>query len=288
MATRIKAIMSKMFKLVKQSLIAACTGAALLLSVNAQAALDQTHAAFDGLLKKNVMWNAAGTTTSVNYKGFAADKAELKTVLDQYAAVSKAEFDAMKRDEKMAFLINVYNAYTIDLILTKYPNLKSIKDIGNLLNKPWGLKIVKLLGEEKSLDYVEHEVLRAPGNFDEPRVHFLVNCASIGCPALRPEAVTAAKLEAQLEDSTKRFLRDRTRNRFNPQTGNLEVSKIFDWFKVDWTRGVKSGGQGFASREAFFAKFAEQLTDDKAGMQLIKDGKAPITHLDYDWNLNGR
>ncbi len=277
-----------MFKKSKNGLFAVIASAAMLLSFNAQAALDQTHAALDSLLKKNVVWNAAGTTTTVNYKGFAADKGELKTVLDQYAAVSKAEFDAMKRDEKMAFLINVYNAYTIDLILTKYPNLKSIKDIGNLLNKPWSIKFVKLLGEEKSLDYVEHDVLRAPGNYDEPRVHFLVNCASIGCPALRPEAITASKLEAQLEDSTKRFLRDRTRNRFNPQTGNLEVSKIFDWFKVDWTRGVKSSGQGFASREAFFAKFADQLTDDKAGQQLIKDGKAPITHLDYDWNLNGR
>jgi hypothetical protein len=277
-----------MVKNLKIGFISIVTAVALTLSMQARAALDQSHAALDSLLKKNVAWNTTGTASSVNYKAFAADRAQLKAVLDQYSAVTKSEFDAMKRDEKMAFLINVYNAYTIDLILTKYPDLKSIKDIGGVFSKPWSLKIVKLFGEEKTLDYVEHDVLRAPGNYDEPRIHFLVNCASIGCPALRPEAVTAAKLEAQLEDSTKRFLRDRTRNRFNPQSGQLEVSKIFDWFKVDWTRGTKAGGHGFASREAFFAKYAEQLTDDKVGQQIIKDGKASISHLDYDWNLNGR
>jgi Protein of unknown function, DUF547 len=258
--------------------------AALFTCGAAQAALDHSHASFDALLKKHVAWNAAGNASSVSYKGFADDRATLKTVLDQYATVSKAEYDAMKRDEKMAFLVNVYNAYTIELILTKYPDIKSIKNIGGVFGKPWGIKFVKILGEEKTLDNVEHDMLRAQGMFDEPRVHFVVNCASIGCPALRPEAITAAKLENQLEDGTKRFLRDKSRNRYNMQTGRLEVSKIFDWFKVDWTRGSK----GFRSREVFFAKYAELLSDDAAIQSKIKDGKVDLAFQDYDWGLNGR
>ena len=253
-------------------------------SASAFAALDQTHSGFDALLKKHVAWNAQGTASSVNYKAFAADRAALKTVLEQYASVTKAEYDAMKRDEKLAYLVNVYNANTIELILTKYPDLKSIKDIGGLFGKPWNIKFVNLFGESHHLDHVEHDLIRGAGNFDEPRVHFVVNCASIGCPALRPEAITGAKLDAQLEDNTKRFLRDKTRNRFNASEGKLEVSKIFDWFKVDWTRGTK----GITSREVFFAKYADLLTDDAAGQATIKEGKASIGHLDYSWALNGR
>jgi hypothetical protein len=246
--------------------------------------LDQSHQAWDGLLRRHVYWNASGTATSVSYKGFAADRAQLKTVLDQYSAVSKAQYEGLKRDEKLAFLINVYNAFTIELILTKYPELRSIKEIGGVFTKPWSIRFVKILGEEKHLDHVEHDMIRAPGVFDEPRIHFVVNCAAIGCPALRPEAITAVRLEAQLEDSTRRFLRDRGRNKFNVSTGQLEISKIFDWFRVDW----QSGYRGITSREQFLAKYAELITDDTIAIQLIRDGKAPLRFLDYDWSLNDR
>jgi Protein of unknown function, DUF547 len=247
-------------------------------------ALDQNYAALDALFKKHVAWNAAGVASTVNYKGFLADRAELKKVLDELSAVSKAEYGAMKRDEKLAFLINTYNAYTVELILTKYPDLKSIKDLGSFTQSPWKKQFFKLLGDDKGLDNVEHDMIRAAGAFDEPRIHFAVVCASIGCPALRPEAATAAKLEAQLEDGAKRFLKDKSRNRFNKQSGKLEVSKIFDWYKGDFEKGHK----GITSREVFFGKYADLLSDDPAAQQLIKDGKVSISHLDYDWNLNDR
>jgi Protein of unknown function, DUF547 len=247
-------------------------------------ALDQNYTAFDSLLKKHVAWNAAGVASTVNYKGFLADRAELKKVLDEFSALSKAQYDGLKRDEKLAFLINTYNAYTIELILTKYPDLKSIKDLGSFTQSPWKKQFFKLLGEERGLDNVEHDMIRAAGAFDEPRIHFAVVCASIGCPALRPEAVTAAKLESQLEDGAKRFLKDKTRNRYSAQSGKLEVSKIFDWYKGDFAKGHK----GITSREVFFGKYADLLTDDAAAQQLIKDGKVSISHLDYDWNLNDR
>ena len=107
------------------------------LAPTAQAALDPSHAALDALLKKHVAWNAAGTASSVSYAGFGADRAELRKVLDAYQAVTKAEYAAMTRDQRLAFLVNAYNAFTIELILTKYPDLKSIKDLGSLIQSPW-------------------------------------------------------------------------------------------------------------------------------------------------------
>ena len=247
-------------------------------------ALDQGYAAWEALLKKHVAWNAAGVASTVSYKGFAADQAPFKKILEEFSAVTKSQYDAMKRDEKLAFLINVYNAYTVELILSKYPDLKSIRDLGSLVQAPWKKKFFSLLGEERNLDNVEHDMIRAPGVFDEPRIHFTVVCASIGCPALRPEAVTAAKLESQLEDGVRRFLKDKSRNRYSKDNDRLEVSKIFDWYKVDFEKGLK----GISSREVFFAKYADLLTDDAAAQQKIKDGKVAISHLEYDWKLNDR
>jgi Protein of unknown function, DUF547 len=253
-------------------------------SVHAQSSLDNTTAAWDKLLKKHVAWNNAGVASTVAYKGFQADRAELKKVLEGFSALTKADYEKLKKEEKLAFLINAYNAYTVELILTKYPDLKSIRDIGSLVTKTWRIKFFNLLGEERHLDNVEHDMIRAPGAFDDPRIHMAVVCASIGCPALRPDAFVGATLDATLEDSVKRFLKDKTRNRFNAASGKLEVSKIFDWYKVDFEKGLK----GVTSREQFFGKYADLLATDAAGQQILKDGKASISFLDYDWTLNDR
>lgn len=247
-------------------------------------AFDHGYAAWDALLRKVVAWNAAGVASSVDYKALAAQRAELTRVLESFSAVSRAQYDGFRRDEKLAFLINAYNAFTLELILTRYPDLKSIKDLGSIVQSPWKKKFFKLLGEERHLDGIEHDMIRAPGAFDEPRIHFVVVCASIGCPALRPEAVVAARLEAQLEDSTRRFLRDRSRNRVNAKASRLEVSKIFDWYKGDFEKGHK----GIGSREAFFARYADALTEDAREQALVRESKLSITHLDYDWGLNDR
>jgi hypothetical protein len=248
------------------------------------AALDHRHAALDALLRRHVAWNPAGTATTVSYRGLAADRAGLRGVLDAYQAVGRAEYDAMTRDQRFAFLANVYNAFTIELVLTRYPDLKSIKDLGSLIRSPWKIRFFRLLGEERHLDDVEHGMLRAPGAFDEPRVHFVVNCASIGCPALRPEALVADRLEAQLEDSTRRFLADASRNRYDPRSRKLEVSKIFDWFREDWERGAR----GIRSREQFLGRYADLLAADPADRARVRDGLAPLAFLDYDWGLNDR
>ena len=239
---------------------------------------DQNYAAWEVLLKKHVKWLPDNKQSRVNYKGFAADRAELKKVLDGMSAVPKADFDKWSRPQQMAFLINAYNAFTVEVILTKYPDLKSIKDLGSFITPTWKKKFFTLLGEERHLDWIEHEQLRP--KYAEPRVHVAVNCASIGCPALFPEAFTAAKMDAQLEDGMRRFLGDSTRNRY--ADGKLEVSNIFKWFREDFEKGNK----GFAKLEDVFAKYADVLATAPADREKIKAKSVPISNLDYDWSLN--
>ena len=242
---------------------------------------DHSHKAWDTLVKKHVVLIAGGNASQVRYAEFARDRAALKAYLDALSGVSAAEFKGWTRAQQMAFLINAYNAFTVELILASYP-VKSIKDIGSdAFNNRWKKKFFKLFGQDSYLDQIEHEILRKPGSYNEPRVHFALNCASIGCPMLREEAFVPERLEAQLEQQAVRFLSDRSRNRVSAQ-GRLEVSKIFDWYKQDWS----SGYQGIQSRERYFAKYAKLLTDNAEHQKLVADGKAPLAFLDYDWSLN--
>jgi hypothetical protein len=260
-----------------------------LLPAAALAQFDHTHAAWDALLKRHVRVIDGGKASQVRYAALAKDRAPLDAYLAGVSKVTEAQFRGWSKAEQMAFLINAYNAHTVELILTKYPDLKSIRDLGNLLfNSPWKKKFFRLFGEESWLDRIEHEMLRKPGSYDEPRVHYAVNCASVGCPMLREEAFVASRLDAQLEEQARRFLSDRTRNRFNPATGKLEVSEIFKWFKEDWTSGYKGIGAAgpVTSREQYFARYADLLADRPADRRLVAEGKAPIDHLDYDWSLN--
>ena len=248
-------------------------------SASAQA-FDHGHAAWSALLKQHVLLLRGGQASQVRYAGFAADRPALKAYLDTLSAVPLSVFNAFSKAQQMAFLINAYNAFTVELILTKYPNLASIKDLGSLLSNPWKPKWVPLLGDKLSLDDIEHANLRARGRFDDPRIHFAVNCASVGCPMLREEAFVGERLEAQLEEQTVRFLSDRTRNRL--RDGRLEVSKIFDWYGEDF----RLGHRGIGSLPAFLARHADVLADAPADRERVRAQKAEVGFLDYDWALN--
>lgn len=234
---------------------------------------DHSHKAWDALLKKHVVVLQGGRASQVRYAGFAADRAALRAYLDSVSQATEAQFGAWPKAERMAFLINAYNAFTVEKVLTRYPDLRSIRDFGTVFGNPWKDKFFTLFGRESSLDQVEHEMLRKPGAYDELRVHYAVNCASIGCPMLREEAYVAARLDAQLEEQAVRFLSDRSRNRF--ADGRLEVSKIFDWFKED-----------FGAREQYFAKYARLLADAPQAQKQVAEGRAALAFLDYDWSLN--
>jgi len=234
-------------------------------------ALDQSHAAWDALLKKHVVLVDGAKASQLRYAALAKERGALQQYLQDLSRVSQAEFEGWSRPQQMAFLINAYNAATVEKVLTRYPDLRSIWDFGKVFGNPFRDEFFSLVGRRMSLDQLEHDILRK--RYGEPRIHFALNCASIGCPMLREEAYAAVHLERQLEEQARRFLSDRSRNR--ARDGRLEVSKIFDWYKED-----------FEPRERFFARFAAALSDQPAEQKRVAEGKARITFLDYDWSLN--
>jgi Protein of unknown function, DUF547 len=232
---------------------------------------DHAHAAWDVLLKKHVVLLDGGKASRLRYADVAAERASLRAYLDALSKVGERQFRRWTPEQQMAFLINAYNAHTVEKILTRYPEIRSIWDFGKFFGNPFRDRFFTLLGSRRSLDEVEHEILRK--HYADPRIHYAVNCASVGCPMLREEAYDGARLERQLDHQAWRFLSDRTRNRV--RGGRLEVSKIFDWFRDD-----------FGPLEDYFARHAALLADDSAQEQRVARQQVPLRFLDYDWSLN--
>ncbi|MBK7963244.1 MAG: DUF547 domain-containing protein [Bdellovibrionales bacterium] len=214
------------------------------------ASFDHEHTVFNQILKAHVKVLRNGQATTVDYAKI--DKGQLDVYLKALSSVSRGQFNSMKRDEKLAFLINAYNAFTIDLIV-RNPNINSIKDLGSFLSSPWKRKFISLFGEKLSLDEIEHGIIRKDPLFQEPRIHFAVNCASIGCPALAPEAFVASRLENQLEAVTKNFLSDRERNRVETKKSSSQK------FSTGMPKTLKSFGKGLILSMNFYANIRQYL-----------------------------
>jgi hypothetical protein len=209
------------------------------------------HKQWDSLLKKHV-----STKGNVDYKGFKKEPKQLQSYLD--ALANKTPEKSWSKNAVLAYWINVYNAFTVKLIIDNYP-VKSIKDI----NDPWGKKFFSLGGKKYSLEQIEHEILR---KMDEPRIHFAINCASFSCPNLLNEAYTEAKIEKQLESVSKSFVNDKTKNTISAD--KIEISEIFNWFSGDFkTKGT-------------LIDFLNQYSSTKINK------KATVKFKTYNWNLN--
>jgi len=228
----------------------------------ASSGVSVNHSYFAELLKKYVM------NGKVNYAGFQSEEDKL----DQYLALLQSiDPNALSSKEQFAFYTNVYNAWTIKLILSKYPDIESIKELGIFNTGPWKKKVVQLRGQKVSLDHIEHDILRP--RFKDPRVHFAINCAAKSCPPLRSEPFQAEILDQQLDDSTRAFIN-------NPESYRLEgrylhVSRIFKWFSEDFNDDALS----------FFLKYADAELKEKLGAE---SQKIEIKYLAYDWSLNGK
>ena len=210
------------------------------------------------------------------------DQPEFDDYLDHLSAVRSNQYLGWTKAQQLAFLINAYNAFTVKKVLTRYPALTSIRDFGRFFGNPWKDRFFTLLGERRSLDQIEHDLIRRRGAFDEPRIHFALNCASIGCPALRPEAYVPGALDAQLEQQTVHFLSDRSRNGYDPEDGALEVSQIFDWYGEDFIQPTR----GVYSVEQYLASYAQQLADSPTARAAIQRAGLPLRFSEYDWSLN--
>lgn len=209
-----------------------------------------SHAIFNGLLKKYV--SAAG---NVNYAGFKRDKVKLKKYLDQ---LKKAKPNKLSRNEQVAFWINAYNAHTINLVVQKYPITSIMKLNGG---KVWTTKKLSIGGRTITLSNIEKNILIK--KYKEPRVHFAVNCAAKSCPPLMNKAWTGAKLNADLNRMTKKFISNKKFNKISGKSAKL--SKIFDWYKKDFGN---------------VATFINRYSSSKISK------KTTITYFKYNWNLN--
>ena len=199
----------------------------------------------------------------VNYEKLKANRSALDSYLKSSGAVTKKEFSSWNANDQLAFLINHYNAETLQLIIDEYP-VTSIKKLGTLFTSPWKLKSVQLFGNSNTLHHIEHEILRK--DYNEPRIHFALVCAAISCPPLRAEAYVGTSLNDQLNDQARVFLKQNNKNRIEGDT--LYLSSIFDWFKSDFTKSGKS-----------INEYLNPFIDGDA------TGKK-IQYTKYDWSLN--
>jgi hypothetical protein len=239
------------------------------------------HSRWDELLLAHVVVLDEGSVTRVDYQGMADQRSVLTAYLTELAEVPQSRFDSWAKDDQLAFLINAYNAWTVELILTGYPGIQSIKELGSLFRSPWKKQFIPLFGETLSLDEIEHGLIRDSGRYAEPRIHFAVNCASIGCPALSNRAYRGDILEEQLQQATVLFLSDSQRNRY--RDGKLQISSIFKWYREDFEQGWR----GAENLPQFLALYAESLGVAEREGDLRAQGTVSIEFLDYDWKLNG-
>lgn len=221
-----------------------------------------SHLHFDKLLQKYV-----DTKGLVDYSGLQTERHELQSYLKMLE--SNPPEGSWTESEKLAFWINAYNAYTLELILTHYP-VKSIKDIGSTIKVPfvstaWDIKFIKIGDKEYDLNKIEHGIIRK--EFNEPRIHFALVCAAVSCPKLQNSAYFPETLNDQLSNATREFLADPTKNEFKSEK-KATLSKLFNWYGGDF------------NDESTMIEFLNQYAPIKL------DENAKIGWKDYDWALN--
>lgn len=221
-----------------------------------------SHSGFDQLLQKYV-----DDQGMVNYKGLLTDRAKLKSYLS--VLESNAPTKSWTRDQELAYWINAYNAYTLDLILEHYP-VKSIKDIGSTIKIPfvstaWDIKFINIGGKEYDLNNIEHGIIRK--KFDEPRIHFALVCAAVSCPKLQNRAYLPEKLDEQLTKAAKEFLANSAKNNIK-NSNEATLSKLFNWYGGDF------------KKKTTLIEYINQYAPTK-----LNKG-AEIDWMDYNWALN--
>lgn len=235
---------------------------------NSTAEID--FAVWDGLLKRYVVAAPDG----MNWFGYGAVTAPDRAALDQFVSgLSALPISTYNRAQQMAYWINLYNALTVKVILDHGP-VATIQDIdispGFFSSGPWGKKLLQIEGAEVSLNDIEHRILRPL--WRDARVHYALNCASIGCPNLGPTAYRAAKMEAQLDAAATAFINHPRGARL--EGGEMVVSSIYDWFTAD-----------FGGDEAGVIAHLQQYAGPELAEKLTRHGR--LDRAAYDWNLNG-
>lgn len=241
----------------------------------AQARFDHTHALWTQVLARHVHGER------FDYAALKESPEALERYLARLQAVTPEELGSWTRDQRFAFWINAYNAYTVRRVVEGYP-VKSIRDLGSVAQPVWQQRFIPLahLAPELerqllTLDELEHAILRP--TFQDPRIHAAVNCAAVGCPRLLDQAYTVGVLDEQLERVTRRWLAEPERNRFDARTRTAHLSAIFDWYGDDF-------GRTKAERLAWLARYAP--SEHRAWLAAADPDAVQIRFLEYDWALN--
>jgi len=226
------------------------------------------HTAWDRMLKAHV--KPDGDLNRVDYAAWKRKSRD--TLLTYIEQLESVDVTRLSRPEQYAYWVNLYNAVTVALILKHYP-VDSIRDIdispGFFSNGPWGAELVTVDGVDLSLDNIEHDIMRV--NWDDPRVHYAVNCASVGCPNLARDAYTGDQLDDQLDAAARAYVASPRGVRFDG--GGVTASKIYSWYDEDF-------GNSEAGVIAHLRKYA---SGERAG-RLAK--VSSIDDYKYDWSLN--
>jgi len=251
---------------------------AILAGVVSAQAFDHTYENYDRVLKTAV---ADGR---VNYSGLKTAPKVLESYLDSASGVPEEEFGAWTESQRLAFLINLYNAATLKLIVDHYP-LKSIKDIGSFFKGPWDQPAVRLFGKTVTLNHLEHGILRK--QYSESRIHMVLVCAAKGCPQLRGKAYTADKLDEQLNDQSRRYLVSPAGLNIDREKQIVYFSSIFKWYGEDFVARYSptSGFAGIDKTERAVANFCSAFLVS-ADRDYLTAGEYAVKFLDYDWSLN--
>ncbi|WP_299408544.1 DUF547 domain-containing protein [Acaryochloris sp. IP29b_bin.148] len=217
----------------------------------------------------------------VNYTELQQNRGALDRYYAQLAAVTPDTYKSWSTDKQLAYMMNAYNALTLLAIIEQEPLKGSIRDIPGV----WSSKKFQVAGESKTLNNIEHDIIRP--TFNEPRIHAALVCAAKSCPPLRNEPFTAENVDAQLEDQVKRWLaRPDSGFQIDRQENKVYLSKIFDWYGDDWKPdfAVKDQFSGDDKQKAVLNFISNYVSaEDQA---YLKAGKYQVSYLDYDWSLN--
>jgi len=216
----------------------------------------------------------------VDYAGLQANREQLDRFNQSLGAVSPNTYASWSEAEKIAFLSNAYNSLTLQSIIDQEPLKDSIRDIRGV----WNRRKFNLIGEEKTLDNIEHDILRK--DFNEPRIHVALVCAAISCPPLRNEPYLPEKLDAQLTDQTIKFANSVHGFELDRQENKVYLSSIFKWYGKDFieTYGTDQEFNGNEQQRAVLNYFSSNLTPQNR--QFLKQNDYDVKYLDYDWSLN--
>ncbi|RYV04161.1 hypothetical protein SOPP22_01260 [Shewanella sp. OPT22] len=198
-----------------------------------------------------------------------ADKKALKDYLQQLESIDPR---TLNKNEQLSFWVNLYNALTIDVVLDHYP-VTSIKDIGDGITGPWNMELLTIAGQPITLNQIEHKILRPI--WQDPRIHYVINCASVGCPDLPNMAFSSENVDSQLNKAATRFINQTKAVDIN--NNQLKLSSIYSWFSQDF-------GNNQAELIQHIQTFAKPAL--RSQLKAIASDKNSSINFDYDWKLN--